>query len=76
MARPLRIEYEDAYYHVMNRGKNRQIIYPDKEYYEKFHGVSFVDMRCPISKNNNISETDPMISPGIPDNWTLECIDA
>ncbi len=27
MARPLRIEYPDAYYHVMNRGLNRQRIF-------------------------------------------------
>ncbi|VAW66847.1 hypothetical protein MNBD_GAMMA11-608, partial [hydrothermal vent metagenome] len=26
MSRPLRIEYEDAYYHVMNRGRGRQRI--------------------------------------------------
>jgi len=27
MARPLRIEYPDAVYHVMNRGKGRQKVY-------------------------------------------------
>lgn len=36
MSRPLRIEYEDAYYHVMNRGRGRQWIFPDSDYYEDF----------------------------------------
>jgi len=36
MTRPLRIEYEDAYYHVMNRGRGRKWIFPDVEYYEDF----------------------------------------
>jgi REP element-mobilizing transposase RayT len=34
MARPLRIEYEDAYYHVMNRGKGRQRVFHDSTFYE------------------------------------------
>jgi putative transposase len=36
MSRPLRIEYEDAYYHVMNRGKGRQMIFHSEDYYEAF----------------------------------------
>ncbi len=36
MARPLRIAYEDAHYHVMNRGRGRQLIFPDAAYYEDF----------------------------------------
>jgi len=36
MSRPLRIEYEDAIYHVMNRGRLRQKIYPGDEYYSAF----------------------------------------
>ena len=36
MSRPLRIEYENAYYHVMNRGRGRQWIYPDKPYYQDY----------------------------------------
>lgn len=28
MSRPLRIEYPGAYYHVMNRGRGRQTIFP------------------------------------------------
>jgi len=27
MVRPLRIDYEGAYYHVMNRGRGRQLIF-------------------------------------------------
>lgn len=36
MSRPLRIEYEDAIYHVMNRGRSRQNIYHGVEYYSAF----------------------------------------
>jgi REP element-mobilizing transposase RayT len=36
MARPLRIEFEDAFYHVMNRGRARQKIFHTPDYYEAF----------------------------------------
>ena len=36
MPRPLRIEYENAYYHVMNRGRARQTIFHDQKYFEAF----------------------------------------
>ncbi len=36
MVRPLRVEYEGAYYHVMNRGRGRQFIFHGKQYYEDF----------------------------------------
>ena len=36
MPRPLRIEYEDAYYHVMNRGRGRQKIFHSEDYFEVF----------------------------------------
>lgn len=36
MPRPLRIEYENAYYHVMNRGRSRQKIFPNGDYFEAF----------------------------------------
>ena len=36
MTRPLRIEYKDAYYHVMSRGRARQFIFHGDIYYEKF----------------------------------------
>jgi len=36
MSRPLRIEYENAYYHVMNRGQARQKIFPAEEYSQAF----------------------------------------
>lgn len=36
MPRPLRIEYPNAYYHVMNRGRARQTIFPDEAYFEAF----------------------------------------
>jgi len=36
MPRPIRIEYEDAYYHVMNRGRNHEAIFHSKEYYQTF----------------------------------------
>jgi REP element-mobilizing transposase RayT len=36
MPRPQRIEYENAFYHVMNRGRGRQAIFPDDRYYQAF----------------------------------------
>ena len=36
MARPLRIEYKNAFYHVMNRGRGRQQVFHDPDYYETF----------------------------------------
>ena len=36
MSRPLRIEYPNAYYHVMNRGSNRQNIFLNDDDYEIF----------------------------------------
>jgi len=36
MPRPTRIEYEDAYYHVMNRGRGRQTIFHSASYYQAF----------------------------------------
>lgn len=36
MPRPARIDYEGAFHHVMNRGRNRQTIFHGKEYFEAF----------------------------------------
>ncbi|NOZ55061.1 MAG: hypothetical protein GXP08_18300 [Gammaproteobacteria bacterium] len=36
MSRPQRIQYENAFYHVMNRGRGRQIIFHSDEYYSTF----------------------------------------
>ena len=36
MSRPLRIEYETAYYHVMNRGRERQRIFQGDIFYNAF----------------------------------------
>ena len=36
MPRPTRIEYENAFYHVMNRGRGRQAIYHSDDYYYAF----------------------------------------
>ena len=36
MPRPVRIEYEDAHYHVMNRGRRRQCIFHSQTYYHAF----------------------------------------
>lgn len=36
MSRPLRIEYEGAWYHVMNRGRARGEIFPESNAYEAF----------------------------------------
>ena len=36
MPRPLRLEYEGAFHHVMNRGRNRQPIFHERDYFEVF----------------------------------------
>ena len=36
MSRPLRIEYPDAWYHVMNRGRRAEDIFPDEQDYLMF----------------------------------------
>jgi putative transposase len=36
MSRPLRIEYPDAWYHVMNRGRRSEKIFLDKNDYQAF----------------------------------------
>ena len=36
MTRPLRIEYPNAWYHVMNRGREGELIYGDAEDYQAF----------------------------------------
>ena len=36
MARPLRIEYPDAVYHVSNHGLDKQHVFPSAKYYEAF----------------------------------------
>lgn len=36
MPRPIRIEYEHAFYHVMNRGRGHKLIFHGDEYYHAF----------------------------------------
>ena len=36
MSRPLRVEYPDAYYHVMSRGRGYQTIFDETSYYQAF----------------------------------------
>jgi REP element-mobilizing transposase RayT len=36
MARPLRIDQEDTFYHVLNRGNERRVIFRDEHDYEGF----------------------------------------
>jgi putative transposase len=36
MTRPLRIQYPDAWYHVMNRGRHGESIYNDEQDYQAF----------------------------------------
>ena len=39
MPRKPRLEFENAFYHVMNRGRGRQLIFHDEEYY-----LAFIDL--------------------------------
>jgi putative transposase len=44
MARPLRIEYPDAYYHVSNSAIDGQKVFPSAKYYEAF--IQALDETC------------------------------
>lgn len=48
MARPLRIEYPGAVYHITSRGNARERIYLDDEDYE-----AFLDCLCSVVKRFN-----------------------
>ena len=50
MARPLRIEYPGAWYHVMNRGRRSESIFSDKYDY-----LMFLDLLIEISEMWNVS---------------------
>lgn len=39
MARPLRVEYDGAFYHVLNRGLEHREIFQDRKDYEKFLSI-------------------------------------
>lgn len=46
MVRPLRIEYENAVYHVMNRGRARAFTYHSEAYYQAYlQGIEEADQR-------------------------------
>ncbi len=40
MSRPLRIQYPDAWYHVMNRGRRGEEIFREKNDFDTLKGVS------------------------------------
>ena len=49
MSRPLRIQYPDAWYHVMDRGRRGDVIfYEDKDY------VTFIDLLKEIVEDYNV----------------------
>lgn len=50
MSRPLRIQYPDAWYHLMNRGRRREEIYTDKHDY-----IVFIDLLQEASEMFNVS---------------------
>ncbi len=69
MPRTIQLEYEDAFYHVMNRGKARKTISHDKRYYHSFittlveahqrFGVEAVFLVPEESIASSLSTTDP-----------------
>jgi len=55
-----RIEYENAYYHIMNRGRGRQQIYHGRAYYEAFiEGVAEAYRRFGIDEQPGATGSDP-----------------
>ena len=57
MSRPLRIQYPDAWYHVMNRGRRGENIFATKEDY-----WSFVDL---LEELDDVFRLYPSLSNGI-----------
>ena len=49
MSRPLRIQYPDAWYHLMNRGRRREEIYIDKGDY-----IAFIELLQEASEVFNV----------------------
>jgi hypothetical protein len=46
MVRPLRIGYDDAVYHVMNRGRGRALTFHGEAYYQAYlPGIEEADQR-------------------------------
>jgi hypothetical protein len=49
MTRPLRVEYPDAYYHVINRGNTQEKIFKNNRDKEKF--LEYLEKAAAISAN-------------------------
>ena len=57
MARPVRIEYAVAFYHVASRGNERKRIFHSKCDYEKFKSYLVAIHKSPILSNFEIWHT-------------------
>ena len=57
MSRPLRIEYPDAWYHVINRARRGQILYVDTDDYRRFLDLlqDTADMFNILKKHSSVS---------------------
>ena len=53
MSRPLRIEYPGAYYHVMNRGRRRELIYKGRGDYQRF--LDLLEETCTMQNERGSS---------------------
>ena len=67
--RQLRMEYHNAFYHVMNRGKGRQQIFHDERYYQVFldtiaevqaRFAAVIHCYCLMSNHYPIINRDPL----------------
>ncbi len=52
MARPLRIQYANAWYHVMNRGRRGEKVFEYKDDY-----VCFIEVTIEANRNDYIKST-------------------
>jgi hypothetical protein len=73
MARPLRIEYPVAYYHVASRGQRKESIFRDDQDREnslnlRAHGV------IPVNLKNSPLYPLPAVPPGHWNSWSLPLI--
>jgi hypothetical protein len=60
MARPLRIEYPEAWYHVTCRGNEKRNIFRDEAEREKFLKILSDNLKCPLFAHTRPASDRPI----------------
>ena len=61
MSRPLRIEYPDVWYHVMNRARKGQDAFPSDEDCNSFIDITEDTAKITLVQNRNLDDSPPQI---------------